>query len=133
MAARILVVEASHDMRVLISDVLTTDGHEVKCAANGADALVLLEQQSTFDLILGDLTIPAIEGAHLYWEVGRRWPELASRLICVTDGHDAGVIDHATLRVASVPFLVKPFLPQQLRDLVGRRLADEGGTRGAGP
>jgi len=38
-------------------------------------------------LILGDLTIPAIAGAHLYWEIGRRWPQLTSRLICVTDGH----------------------------------------------
>jgi DNA-binding response OmpR family regulator len=119
MPARILVVDASPDMRALITDVLVRDGHEVECVADGAEALMLLEQ-STFDVILGDLTIPAIEGAHLYWEVGRRWPELASRLICVTDGHDAGVTDHATLRAASVPFVVKPFLPGHLRDAVKR-------------
>ena len=124
MPARILVVDASHDMRALIADVLAGAGHEVKSVAHGADALALLEQQpSTFDLILGDLTIPAIEGAHLYWEIGRRWPELASRLICVTDGHDAGRIDHQTLHAASVPFLVKPFQPGQLRDVVTRTLA----------
>jgi CheY-like chemotaxis protein len=123
MPARILVVDASAEMRALIADILTGDGHEVECVAHGADALVLLEQQSTFDLILGDLTIPAIEGAHLYWEIGRRWPELASRLICLTDGHDTGRIDHATLRSASVPFLVKPFQPEQLRDVVTRTLA----------
>jgi DNA-binding NtrC family response regulator len=123
MPARIPVVDASDDMRALIADVLAGDGHEVKCVPHGADALVLLEQQSTFDLILGDLTIPTIEGAHLYWEIGRRWPELAARLICVTDGHDAGAIDHATLRAASVPFLVKPFAPEHLRDVVTRTLA----------
>jgi two-component system, NtrC family, sensor kinase len=122
MPARILVVDASADMRALIADVLAGDRHEVKCVAHGAAALVLLEQQSTFDLILGDLTIPAIEGAHLYWEIGRHWPELASRLICVSDGHDAGRIDHATLRAVSVPFLVKPFQPEELRDVVTRAL-----------
>jgi DNA-binding NtrC family response regulator len=128
MPARILVVDASHDMRALIAEVLAADGHEVECVADGAAALALLEQQSSFDLVLGDLTIPAIEGAHLYWEIGRRWPELASRLICVTDGHDAARIDHATLRAVSVPFLVKPFQPEQLRDVVTRTLA-----RGAPP
>jgi CheY-like chemotaxis protein len=128
MPARILAVDANLEMRALIAEVLAADGHDVECVANGAAALVLLEQLSTFDLVLGDLTIPAIEGAHLYWEIGRRWPDLASRLICVTDGHDAGAIDHPTLRAASVPFLVKPFPPAHLRDVVTRTLA-----RGAPP
>jgi len=123
MPARILVVDASPDMRALVADVLAGEGHKVKSVAHGAAALALLEQQSIFDLILGDLTIPAIEGAHLFWEIGRRWPHLVSRLICVTDGHDAGRIDHATLRETSVPFLVKPFQPEELRNVVTRTLA----------
>lgn len=126
MPARILVVEASHDMRALIADVLTAAGHELKCVANGAEGLALIEQRPVFDLILGDLTMPAIEGAQFYWEIGGRWPHLASRLICVTDGSSAGVIDHPTLRAASVPFLVKPFSPEHLRSLVTARLAELG-------
>jgi len=86
----------------LIADVLTTDGHEVKGVADGAAALVLIEQRSVFDLILGDLTMPAVKGAHLYWEIVSRWPQLASRLICVTDGNSAGVSDHPLLRAAAV-------------------------------
>ena len=123
MPARILVVDASSEMRALVADVLASDGHEVKCVAHGAEALALLEQQSTFDLVLSDLTLPAIEGAQLYWEIGARWPQLASRLICLTEGHDPGMIDHPTLRAASVPFLLKPFQPEQLRDVVTRALA----------
>jgi CheY-like chemotaxis protein len=80
MPARILVVDANPAMRALIAEVLADDGHEVKSVAHGADALMLLEQQSTFDLILGDLTIPAIEGAQLFWEIGARWPHLPSCL-----------------------------------------------------
>jgi DNA-binding response OmpR family regulator len=122
MSARILVVEASRELRALIADVLTADGHAVTSVAHGAEAIVLTAWPE-FDLVLSDLTMPSIEGAHFYWEIGVRWPHLASRLICVTDGHDTGAIDHATLRAASVPFLVKPFLPEHLLDLVRRRLA----------
>jgi CheY-like chemotaxis protein len=118
MPAHILVVEASDDVRTLIADVLTADGHTVQCAADGAEVLRLLEREHLFDLILSDLTLPAIEGAQLYWEIGARWPQLASRLICVTDGSSAGAIDHPTLRATSVPILVKPFLPERLLGVV---------------
>lgn len=123
MPARILVVEASREVRALIADMLTADGHDVQYVANGTEALVLLEQRPAFDLILSDFTMPAIDGAQLYWEIGRRWPDLASRLICVTDGHSAGVIDHATLRAAAVPIVVKPLLVPLLGDLVRQQLA----------
>ena len=125
MPARILVVEASPEVRTLIADVLTADGHEVKGVATGAEALVLTEWPA-FDLILGDLTIPATEGAQLYWEIASRWPHLVARLICITDGNSPGVSDHSILRAAAVPFVVKPFLPQVLRDFVRRRLAELG-------
>jgi CheY-like chemotaxis protein len=101
MPARILVVEASRELRALIVDVLAAEGHAVTSVAHGAEALVLTAWPA-FDLILSDLTLPSIEGAQLYWEIGARWPRLASRLICITDGHDTGAIDHATLRAASV-------------------------------
>lgn len=123
MAARILVVEANDDLRTLIVDILTTDGYEIANAPHGAEALRLLEERS-YDLILSDLTMPAVSGAALYWEIGSRWPQLAARLICVSDGASSGVSDHQILRAASVPFLVKPFLPQHLRDLVRRRLIE---------
>jgi DNA-binding response OmpR family regulator len=125
MASRILMVEASHELRTLIADVLKAEGHAVECVTNGAEALALLEQQHSFGLILRDLTLPAIEGAQLYWEIESRWPQLASRLICITDGSSPGMIDHPTLRAASVPILIKPFLPSTLQEMV-RRVLERG-------
>jgi len=43
MPARILVVEASPEVRTLIADVLAGDGHDVKVVAHGAAALVPIE------------------------------------------------------------------------------------------
>lgn len=122
MPARILVVEASREVRALIADVLAEDGHAVTSVAHGGEAFVLAAWPA-FDLVLSDLTLPAMEGAQLFWEIGARWPHLASRLICITDGHDAGAIDHDALRAASVPFLLKPFDRAHLRDVVTQALA----------
>ena len=124
MPARILVVDSDHEVRALIADVLREAGHlDVECVYTGTAAIGVLEQRSNFDLILGDLTIPDLEGAHLFWEIQNRWPHLVSRLICITDGSSSGVIDHPMLRAASVPIVVKPFLHSVLQDIVTRRLA----------
>jgi len=119
--ARVLIVDADHEVRALIADVLRSVGHhDVECVYTGADALRVLEERPSFDLILGELTTPAREGALLHQEINDRWPHLVSRLICITHGSSTGVSD---LRAASVPVVVKPFAPQVLQDLVARRLA----------
>ncbi len=110
-------------MRAFIADVLRVVGHEdVECVYTGTDALGALEQRPSYDLIVGDLTMHAREGAQLYREINTRWPHLVSRRICITDGSSTGVVDHPTLRAASVPIVVKPFLPGVLQDLVAQRL-----------
>jgi CheY-like chemotaxis protein len=43
-----------------MADVLSADGHDVKCVAHGAEVLAFLEQRPSFDLILSDLTLPAM-------------------------------------------------------------------------
>jgi CheY-like chemotaxis protein len=37
--ARVLGVEAEQDVRTLVADLLGDAGHEVQCAASGAEAL----------------------------------------------------------------------------------------------
>jgi DNA-binding response OmpR family regulator len=126
MAARILAVEANREVRSLMNDILTAEGYEVTCIIHGAETLVLLEQGPAVDLILSDLALPATEGAQLYRQLGNRWPARTPRVICVTDGYGAGAIDHPTLRAASARFVVKPFLPDQLLDVVSHTLARDG-------
>jgi two-component system chemotaxis response regulator CheY len=119
--ARILVVDPEHDVRALIADLLADAGHEVHCAAHGAEALAQLER-SDFDLVLSDLTLPAIEGIGLYWEIARRWPLLVSRLVYVTGTIDAGSTDYRILLDEDIPRVIKPFLPEHLLNVVARTL-----------
>jgi hypothetical protein len=66
--------------------------------------------------------MPAIAGAALFWGIGSRWPHRIGRIICLTDGSSCACRDHEILRRSSVPFLIKPFSPWDLRDLVAQTL-----------
>jgi CheY-like chemotaxis protein len=121
--ARILVVDPERDVRTLIADLLAGAGHEVHCAANGAEALARLDESSAFELILSDLSMPAIEGIGLYWEIAHRWPHLISRLVYVAGTIDAGSTDYRILLDDEVPRVIKPFRSEHLLEVVARTLA----------
>jgi len=115
--ARILVVDPEDDVRVLIADLLAAAGHEVHRAANGAEALARLDG-ATFNLILSDLTLPTTEGLGLYREIASRWPQLISRLVYITGTIEAGSIDYRLALDAGIPFVIKPFDPKHLLNVV---------------
>ena len=62
----VLVVEDDHDVRVTLRGVLEDEGYEVMTAANGKDALALLEHADPKPaLILLDLMMPIMDGWQL--------------------------------------------------------------------
>ncbi len=63
---RILVVEDDGNIRRIMKDLLTMDGHDVYVAADGEIGLKYL-QSDTFDLIITDLGLPGING----WDLAR--------------------------------------------------------------
>jgi CheY-like chemotaxis protein len=58
---RILLVEDNLVNQRLASRLLEKQGHEVVVAANGRDALAVLEQER-FDLVLMDVQMPEMDG-----------------------------------------------------------------------
>ena len=65
--ARILVVEDSPDIRVLIRMLLEPAGHEVLTAADGRDGVEAARREKP-DLVLMDLSLPILSG----WEAARQ-------------------------------------------------------------
>jgi CheY-like chemotaxis protein len=121
--ARILVVDPEGDVRSLIADLLAGAGHEVHAAADGAEALTRLNESSAFDLILSDLSMPAIEGIGLYWEITSCWPQLVSRLVYVTGTIDADSSEYGILLEEGIPLVLKPFHAEHLLEIVRYALA----------
>ena len=60
--SRILVVDDELSMREVLEIFLSTDGHEVLTAADGAKAIALLTEEDNLDLVITDLRMPGAHG-----------------------------------------------------------------------
>src|SRR5665647_2518041 len=60
----VLLVEDDEDARMLLAEGLNNHGAEVRSAATGEQALVMLQQWSP-DVLVSDLSLPGIDGLQL--------------------------------------------------------------------
>ncbi len=127
--ARILVVDDDDAVREMMAAVVMTAGHSVDLAANGRDALAVLER-APCDLIVCDLKMPVLDGAGLYEQIRDRWPALLGSLLFVSGSIAMPEYEHF-LRTAQPRILLKPFGIDQLQDAVQHMLAVTSGTQRA--
>jgi two-component system cell cycle response regulator CpdR len=80
--ARILIAEDEEVLSVMCARALTMDGHEVKTAADGSEALdVLTREEGRFDLLLTDVRMPIMDGIALALNVARDFPHVTILLM----------------------------------------------------
>jgi two-component system cell cycle sensor histidine kinase/response regulator CckA len=60
--------------------------HDVTVCTSGRDALLKLEKDAKFDLVLCDLMMPDVSGAAVYENVKQCHPELVGRFVFMTGG-----------------------------------------------
>ena len=110
----VLVIENEKDIRLLLSDILTSGGHRVTSASDGIEALQLFENEY-FDLVLTDLGMPAMSG----WEVASTIKKMAPDVIVVIITGWGSQLDHRELEKNGVDMVVnKPFRVSQILNLV---------------
>ncbi|MFT3700102.1 MAG: ATP-binding protein [Kofleriaceae bacterium] len=103
----ILLVEDDDQVRVLIAGWLREHGYTVHAAATPGDALLIAEQQKTFDLLLTDVVMPRLGGRELSERIRQLVPEIR---ILFMSGH----ADDVVLRHGVVAFIGKPIQPDAL-------------------
>jgi len=75
--ARILIAEDEEALCAMCARALTMDGHEVKTACDGSDALEILTlEEGRFDLLLTDVKMPIMDGIALALAATRDYPDL---------------------------------------------------------
>ena len=117
-AIRVLVVDDEEEVGQVISEVLELDGHTVEAAASGQAALEKIKRRR-YDVILSDLRMPGMDGPSLYKALSEARPELVDGLAFITgDTLSPRVKDF--LEASGRPYLEKPIVPQDIRDLVER-------------
>ena len=116
----VLVVEDSASLRMAIAGMLEQDGYTVLSAADGMQALEVMEGNQP-DLVLADIAMPVMDGYELYRAVRER-PEWTSIPFIFLTGRSQhkDVIKGKSLGVED--YLVKPVDPEELLVTLRARL-----------
>jgi len=124
---RVLVVDDNAVGRELARSVLQRHGYQVSVASDGDEALRVLDD-GRFDAILMDCQMPGMTGYETAREIRRREdPPGRNRIVAVT-AHALGDERERCLAAGMNDYLAKPFLPEQLAEMVARQVTD--GRRG---
>jgi two-component system cell cycle sensor histidine kinase/response regulator CckA len=117
---RILLVEDEAMVRAVAERALTRKGYEVLTAANGEEALAVLDSlPEGVDLLISDVVMPMMDGPTLVGHARERFPDL--RIIFMSGYAEEQL--RRSIDVAGVAFLAKPFSVQDLSDKVRQELA----------
>ncbi len=116
--AQILVIDDDKAMRDACFQILSRQGYQVELAASARQGLTLLERMS-FDAILLDLVMPDMDGLEALKKIKALDPDVE---VIIITGY--GTIQSAveSIKAGAFHFLSKPFVPDDLRNLVGRAL-----------
>lgn len=117
---KILLVDDSSSLRIAVRQALTEAGYEVVEAEDGQRALSLLDGRR-FHLIITDINMPKIDGFTLI-DLMKKFPAYRYTPVVIISTIDS---EHKIDRgqdMGANAWVVKPFEPAQLIELVGKLL-----------
>lgn len=123
--AEILIVDDDPNVREVVEMYLRREGHGIVSAADGPEALRLYRLNRP-DLVLLDLGLPGLDGL----EVARRIRAVDDVPLVMLTGRAEEEHRSAGLDAGADEYVVKPFSPPALTDLVEEILRREDGTPG---
>ncbi len=127
-AVAVLVVDDDPETARALQRSLESEENTVKLAASGKDALVALKH-STFDVVVSDIAMPAMDGFSLFEEIKGINPTIP--IILLTG--DPSVLGAArALEAGAYRYVTKPPNPKDLRGIVQKaaRLARQKRSEG---
>ena len=122
-AEAILLVEDQPEVRGVIADTLVRHGYDVLVAANGVEALSILERhEGDVHLLVTDIVMPGMSGRDLAERLVAARPDL--RVLYMSGYTDDVITRHGVVLETGMAFLQKPFTPnlllQTVRDILDR-------------
>ncbi len=118
MAKKILLVDDSASVRQVVGIALRREGYETVEAANGKEALAMLDQ-GKLNLIISDVNMPVMNGIEFVKAV-KQHPtcKFTPIVMLTTEGQDE--MKQAGKAAGAKAWIVKPFNPPQLLDVVSK-------------
>ena len=129
MTMKVLLVEDDRALREALSDTLKLAGIAYQ-AVDSAESAALALQADTFALVISDVNMPGMDGHALQAYIRQHYPQLPVLLMTAY-----GAVERAVeaMRQGAVDYLLKPFEPKVLLELISRHACGQPGTPGEGP
>jgi two-component system cell cycle sensor histidine kinase/response regulator CckA len=119
----VLVVDDHDTTRQTITRMLEAGGFTVRTAKNGIEALDRLARESgEIDLVLSDVTMPAMGGIDLSYQIREQYPAMPIALV----SGDVSDLERSIIGRQDVPFIKKPFHAESLYSAVNEAMRKAG-------
>ncbi|MGB9776844.1 MAG: response regulator transcription factor [Anaerolineae bacterium] len=117
---RILVVDDEATTRLSLAELLRLEGYDVSIAANGEDALEVMDRNPPFDLMVLDIKMPGMDGLQLTEAVQQRSPDTVIILLTAFGTLETAI---QALRRGAHDYLLKPCPVSQILESVRKGLS----------
>ena len=118
MKGKILVVDDQFGIRILLNEVLQKEGYDTYQAANGLQALEILNDHVP-DLVLLDMKIPGMDGIEILKRMKVLQPDI--KVIIMTAYGELDMIQEA-MDLGAITHFAKPFDIDDIRKAVAKHL-----------
>lgn len=119
MSVNVLLVEDDRVLREALADTLDLGGFAFKAVDSAEQALKVVHEEP-FNLVISDVNMPGMDGHQLLAQLRRQQPHLPVLLMTAHAAVERAV---EAIRQGAVDYLVKPFEPKALLNLVQRHAA----------
>jgi two-component system response regulator PilR (NtrC family) len=117
--AKILVADDELSMREFLKILLTKEGHEVICAADGEEAFTLF-QAHPCDLLVSDIKMAKVDGLELLRKVKEFRPNMAVVMITAYGSPEDAI---AAMKAGAYDYLTKPFKLKEIKSVIHHALS----------
>ena len=114
---KILIVDDDPQIREIFYEMLTRFGYGCRTAADGLQALTMLQEEGDISLVITDIRMPGMDGIELIKEIKSRHPD--ADVICVT-GYAGDFTFTDVINAGASDFILKPFTENEVQAKLNR-------------
>ncbi len=118
-AVRVLIADDEPNLRKVLATILVREGYEVVQAADGQEAVAVVDQGGV-DAIITDLKMPKMDGMAVLRRVVADAPDVPVIIITAHGSVDSAV---GAVKAGAFDYIEKPFEQEQIRQVVAKAVA----------
>lgn len=111
---KILLVDDDNFLRDMYATKFAQGGHTVEAVDGGAEALLALHKDASYNVVLLDMVMPGMSGIELLEHIRQEFPNLEAKLIVLSNQGQEEDIKEATDAGASAYIIKAESVPSEV-------------------